>query len=376
MGDGQSRYTGNVLLVGAAQEDSSQKEILDMISGSLEGVGYRVVRANSKEAIERAGDCKDINAAIIHLVSDEEGEEFGVLKAIQNDVPCIMLSGKGNPDPNTAVESMRGGAFDYLNQTEILILPNALERVIQRFQNLKQNEIKDLERRIIIDEKTGLFNEKHFRLIYEKEVNRAMTYGSLLGLLFFDLDNFSKLNEYSREMADNVLGIVGKMIKETLRGKEDQASRWGGDEFTILVPGINIENAVRLAERIKGVTNNYDWGKIDPITASFGVACLDPHIYRQLSQREDYQEQYGNRAEIDAFKSILFYNADLASNISKGKIKRQPIEEEPVEGKLIFEGKNYRYIHLPENDRELLGNRVTAITEEPIISEVRLEYSI
>jgi len=123
-----------------------------------------------------------------------------------------------------------------------------------------------------IDELTGLFNRRSLDEVMASEISRRSRYGGVFSLIIIDLDNFKTFNDnYGHLAGDNLLKEGGSSIRNPIRGA-DQAFRYGGDEFAVLLPNTSIDAANRVAERIrkqvasKGIASNIQ------ITASLGLA--------------------------------------------------------------------------------------------------------
>ena len=107
------------------------------------------------------------------------------------------------------------------------------------------------EQRARIDELTGLFNRRHFEERLKEEIARHSRYGNMFSLIMIDLDSFKTYNDiYGHPSGDRLLGQVGQIIMESIRGA-DQAFRYGGDEFTVILPRTNSEDGYVVAERVR-----------------------------------------------------------------------------------------------------------------------------
>ena len=118
-----------------------------------------------------------------------------------------------------------------------------------------EEALKDSEKRFrelsIIDELTSLYNSRHFYFQLKIEIERSTRYEQPLTLLLLDLDNFKSLNDaYGHLEGDRVLRRLGQVIKKCLR-ETDIAYRYGGEEFTILLPMTTSVEGVVTAERIR-----------------------------------------------------------------------------------------------------------------------------
>nr|MBF0221656.1 sensor domain-containing diguanylate cyclase [Desulfobulbaceae bacterium] len=118
-----------------------------------------------------------------------------------------------------------------------------------------EQALKESERRYkelsIIDALTQLFNKRYFSEHLTKEIQRSQRHGHPLSLMLMDIDNFKHHNDtYGHADGDSVLEKLGAVIRASVRGT-DVACRYGGEEFTVILPETSGENAVVVAERIR-----------------------------------------------------------------------------------------------------------------------------
>jgi len=115
----------------------------------------------------------------------------------------------------------------------------------------------ELERLSITDKLTGLYNRRYFDEALEKEVLRARRFKHDLSLMFIDIDKFKHFNDsYGHTEGDAVLQRIGLLMKEQVRNEIDIVCRYGGEEFTVLLPESSSCGAITTAERIlKGFRN-------------------------------------------------------------------------------------------------------------------------
>jgi len=99
---------------------------------------------------------------------------------------------------------------------------------------------------------TGLFNQRYFYERLTIEIERARRQNHPLSLLLFDVDHFKEYNDAHGHLAgDRVLQAIGAVVRESTRGYVDIGCRYGGDEFTIILPETGLEHARNIAERIR-----------------------------------------------------------------------------------------------------------------------------
>ena len=134
---------------------------------------------------------------------------------------------------------------------------------------------KELIRLSIIDSLTGAYNRAKFDEELKKWVVLSKRYGTSLSLIILDFDDFKKINDsYGHLVGDNVLIESVRLFKSCIR-ETDIFARWGGEEFTILLPNTDLSNAANLAERLRSKIADYKFNDAGHVTCSFGVANMD-----------------------------------------------------------------------------------------------------
>ncbi len=122
------------------------------------------------------------------------------------------------------------------------------------------------------DELTGLYNHRYFHERLEQEIARGSRFGSTFSLILLDIDLFKSYNDvYGHLAGDQVLRKAGKYIESSIRGI-DLAFRYGGEEFTVLLPETRLDDAYRVAERIRKTMESKTSSRAMPITVSLGIA--------------------------------------------------------------------------------------------------------
>jgi diguanylate cyclase (GGDEF)-like protein/PAS domain S-box-containing protein len=171
----------------------------------------------------------------------------------------------------------------YNSQGEIIGAIESIRDITERKQ--AQEALEQSEKRYrelsIIDNLTQLYNSMHFYQQLKMEIDRANRYKQPLTLLLLDLDDFKQLNDaYGHIEGDLVLSRVGQVIKRCMR-QTDSAYRYGGEEFTILLPMSTGEDGAVMAERIRTEFKKEIFppvsGKEDiHMTVSIGLAQYKP----------------------------------------------------------------------------------------------------
>jgi len=127
-----------------------------------------------------------------------------------------------------------------------------------------------------IDPVSGLFNRRYFQARLEEELQRAQRHAMAVGLLMIDVDDFKSINDRFGHLAgDAVIGDIGEILRRSVR-VFDICTRFGGEEFAVVMPGSGPEDAARIAERIRERIEAYRSSVSDlsmlRITASIGLS--------------------------------------------------------------------------------------------------------
>lgn len=167
----------------------------------------------------------------------------------------------------------RGDSYDYV------IKPVSKPELKLRASNLlKLKELKELIETVsTTDELTGLHNRKYLHERLDSEISRAKRYDTKLSCLLLDIDFFKVVNDmYGYDWGDVLLKKIAEMLKSYIR-KEDILTRYGDEEFIVILPNTNEENAFLFAERFRRDIEKMEFipaGEEEkhPITISGGIA--------------------------------------------------------------------------------------------------------
>jgi len=134
--------------------------------------------------------------------------------------------------------------------------------------------IKSLKEEASTDSLTGLFNRRKLDRILNKEIELAQYLGSELSIIFLDIDHFKDVNDtYGHDIGDNILKDLANIIRQTTR-KNDFIARWGGEEFMITLQSTNIQEAEKLANKLRVAVQEYNFPCSRTISISLGVTQL------------------------------------------------------------------------------------------------------
>jgi diguanylate cyclase (GGDEF)-like protein len=140
-------------------------------------------------------------------------------------------------------------------------------------QKQLEHELKELSSR---DSLTGLYNQRCFYDRLAEEINRHTRQNRPLSLLLFDIDRFKSYNDSRGHLAgDRALQAAARAIHDSTRQYVDIGFRYGGDEFTVILPETAGPQAVHIAERI---LHNFEKQELDRLTLSIGLCTFQPEF--------------------------------------------------------------------------------------------------
>jgi diguanylate cyclase (GGDEF)-like protein len=170
--------------------------------------------------------------------------------------------------------ALNAGADEYLQK------PYDLQELKARIRNgLRYNRLQErLERAALTDGLTGLWNHSQFRELLDREFQRTRRYGGALALLMIDLDHFKAVNDtFGHEVGNQVLKLTARHLQRTAR-ETDIVVRYGGEEFAVICPETNVDEATRLAQRVRRMfprrVRSVEYPQLT-VRASLGVASSE-----------------------------------------------------------------------------------------------------
>ncbi|HXZ94289.1 MAG TPA: diguanylate cyclase [Dehalococcoidia bacterium] len=156
------------------------------------------------------------------------------------------------------------------NRSQIKLLEKVALQIAAPIENAQL--YARLEQKSRLDELTGLFNRRYFEERLKDELARHSRYNDVFSIFMIDLDNFKAYNDvYGHPSGDMLLGQIGRIIKNSVRNV-DQAFRYGGDEFVVILPQTARDSAFVVAERVRRQIAEEMEKKAIAVTCSIGLA--------------------------------------------------------------------------------------------------------
>ena len=226
-----------------------------------------------------------------------------------NKFPCpILFLTKARRDFTVRAE---GHDFieDYRNKDELITRVKALLRI----KTLKDK----LERVSTTDDLTGLHNRKYLQERLEEEISRSRRYGTKLSCILFDLDHFKAVNDiYGYEWGDILLKNIANKLHAIVR-KEDILTRYGDEEFLLILPNTSEDNAFLFGERFRREVEKMEFipqGEEEPhkVTISGGIStypCMpdvdeDANTIIRYAEHALYNAKHRGRNKIVQFSQM------------------------------------------------------------------------
>jgi diguanylate cyclase (GGDEF)-like protein len=255
--------------------------------------------------INQMKDYAIINPSLI-IVENIEAAQNALMT---NKFPCpILFIGKARRD-----FTVRAEGFDFIeniqNKDELIIRVNAL---------LKIKAIKEkLERVSTTDDLTGLHNRKYLQERLEEEISRSRRYGTKLSCILFDLDYFKVVNDmFGYEWGDILLKNIANKLTAMAR-KEDIVTRYGDEEFLLVLPNTSEDNAFLFGERFRREVEKMEFipageEEAHKITISAGIStypCMpdvdeDANTVIRYAEHALYNAKHRGRNKIIQFSQM------------------------------------------------------------------------
>ncbi len=233
------------------------------------------------------------------------------LKQGQEPYTYILLLTSKNMKEDL-IEGMDSGADDYItkpfDQHELQVRLRAGTRIV----NLQQ----ELRRQAAHDPLTGVLSRSKGFEIFDRELQRSIRENVPLSVLLVDLDHFKNVNDtYGHLAGDEVLREAARRLRECVRSY-DVLSRYGGEEFLILMPGCNQEDAQVQAERLRVaigespilITSANDVAH--PLTASFGITISSPSTLESPESLVRVADEALYEAKRRGRNRVVFHSTD------------------------------------------------------------------
>jgi diguanylate cyclase (GGDEF)-like protein len=209
-------------------------------------------------------------------------EDMRLLEEGLRSYVLFPLTSRGRAIGVLGLGSIRSGAFD---EGTLARLQPLADSVALAFENIRLfQKTRELS---ITDEITPLHNFRYFHQALDRELKLVNRYGSLLSLVFVDLDRFKPINDqYGHLRGSRTLREVGFLIRAAVR-ETDIPARYGGDEFVIVLPQTDGASAHVLAEKLRRLVEGHTFLQEEGINARLGISLGVATYPAEASTKEE-----------------------------------------------------------------------------------------
>ncbi|MEP6635804.1 MAG: diguanylate cyclase [Acidobacteriota bacterium] len=299
-----SRERGRVLIIteetSVAFQAALEEAGLDVIGLSAGAAALVALRRARPHLVIAMPSNKGISTAELAHMLDQ----------MEDGVPLILI-GAEPATTQRRFDALAAGAYDYFqNPTEVPLLILRATQVIAIRQTMDK-----LRAEADLDSLTGLANRRRFRVQLKREVGRWTRYRATCALLILDIDHMKEINDkYGHPAGDLVIRHIAATLIGVSRDN-DTAARVGGEEFALLLAGIDGEKAAGVAERLRAALAAKAVEGVGHISVSIGVAACPEHA---LSERRLYA----------ASDEALY----IAKNSGRNRVSVAPLMQENLPG--------------------------------------------
>lgn len=256
------------------------KSVRDSVADYLTLAGFDVIAfASASEALTHL-EISPLDIVITDIpLKGTNG--FELTDTIKKNFATDVIILTGYSTGYSYEEAINKGASDFVFKPvrfEELLL--RIKRVLhERRLTCERNEMLNrLKRMAVTDPLTRLFNLRYFYNQLEKEIDRFNRYNRPLSLMLLDIDNFKIFNDtYGHLEGDRILVNLGKVIRECLRTM-DSGYRFGGEEFTIILPETTVNEGLVVAERIQKAMRDSSFSPVsapEPVITTLSIGLTE-----------------------------------------------------------------------------------------------------
>lgn len=269
---------------------------------------YTLARAlTAREAFEMLPIFRPHLILLDIILPDADG--FKVLETLKGNeenrnIPVIIITGMDSEENEE--RGLMLGAVDYIKKPFkhgiVSARVNTQIRIIRQMQTIEQLGM--------LDGLTGISNRRAFDMHLRFEWNRAIKEDIPLSMIMLDIDHFKEYNDtYGHPQGDIILQSIASILKSETKESSGRVFRYGGEEFSVILPTDSVGGAIHVAERIR---NSVETARVRSlfsdvvtrVTVSAGVASVKPtpddqmHYLIELADQKLYQAKHDGRNRV------------------------------------------------------------------------------
>ena len=299
---------GVYLCVLAQSDDSSIKKVDTLIKGPIQtkrliyDENSIYAKSAKEKVIMQTTEVGGTLKLVIPEISDDIVYEINTEHACKSIITVPLYSRNthyGWFNVFSSRKDMTNGETDFLT-----IFAQQIEMAITI-----AGLFEEVKAQAVTDGLTGLYNRRYFEEYLKKEVTRALRQQQAFSIVGLDLDHLKQINDkYGHAYGDLAIKTVANVLKKNARSI-DTAARMGGEEFNVILPGVDSKGAMIAAERIRKALESEQLDTIGHVTASIGVATFLEHSDNiedilELTDQAMYQSKRNGRNQVTLAKPI------------------------------------------------------------------------
>ena len=315
---------GSYFLVKAHAENPIFRKFKEDQSNSVKLKEYRIphnedsllVKALTEKQIQITNSVKDVIYGLLKNLDHEYVQEV-VRTTKSQSIIVVPIYRKQN---ERALEDKAFGCLLVFSERS-----EAADNEIN-FLTLFANQIElaitiaglfeEIRKQAVTDPLTGLYNRRYFEENINREAERALRLNQPFSLVSLDLDHLKTINDtYGHQYGDVAIKAISDVLKSRARSI-DIPARIGGEEFNVLLPGVDSYGAMMAAERIRAAIEATPLEKIGHVTASIGVATFLEHS-KNVFDLTELADQAMYRAKINGRNQVQMTQKQIESNWQK-----------------------------------------------------------
>jgi len=247
------RTSGNFLVI----EGDGRRYLKDISESIIQGAiknNLILIKNNLRAEMKRP------------LIAKDE-RDFGA-------VSILFAPFRGHVDGGILLISDKRNRFNEKDSKVVSLIADVTDTALEKAALYEKEKM-----RAVMDGLTGVYNHRFFQEFLQKQMEKAEREGEVFSLLMIDIDHFKKFNDrYGHQTGDLVLKEVAMVIRDGLRAS-DIVARYGGEEFAVVLPNVDRDDAMVVAEKIRKQIEEHnivqEYGKeVLHVTVSIGVATL------------------------------------------------------------------------------------------------------
>ncbi|MEI8389424.1 MAG: diguanylate cyclase [bacterium] len=389
--------SGTRLKIRAANENSFSAKMHDILQSSIFSYDIPlscenniIVNALKNREIVKIKNFKELFQGAVPEIEDEKLEAIDKLLG-NRAISILPIIVQGEPFGCLITISIRS-EIGSTEKNFLSLFAGQIELAVTI-----ANLFEQIKKQAITDGLTALYNRRHFDQCLTAEVERASRLNQPFTLITLDLDHLKKINDtHGHSVGDEAIKQIGVILKKNARSV-DIAARFGGEEFAIILPGIEIEGGLIAAERLRAAIAEAQIKESIPISASIGVATFLKHTESigellELADQAMYlaKKNGRNRVEVASKQEETDWQRLIVNTFIELLVKQQipaasqivkDIQLNKLQGENLFDIMNCIYCSLSQACNNIYKNEyldeklflVTELAKKSDLSDEEIE---